>query len=63
MRERRAFFIMPDKDNIVQLFGEDKKPSLEYMTLYDLACETLKRVVFIEQSVRKTVCDCKNTKC
>ncbi len=54
---------MPDKDNIVQLFGEDKKPSLEYMTLYDLACETLKRVVFIEQSVRKTVCDCKNTKC
>ncbi len=47
---------MGEKDNIVHLFGEDKKPSLEYMTLYDMVSEILKRVVLIEQSVRKTIC-------
>ena len=46
---------MNEKDNIVHLFGENEKPSLEYMTLYDMVSEILKRVVFIEQSVRKTV--------
>ena len=50
-----CFFVMGEKENIAHLFGDDKKPSLEYMTLYDMVCEILKRVVFIEQSVRKTV--------
>ena len=53
---------MGNKDNIVHLFGDDKKPSLEYMTLYDMVCEILTRVVFIEQSVRKTVCIGKRSK-
>ena len=53
---------MGEKDNIVHLFGEDKKTSLEYMTLYDMVSEILKRVVFIEQSVRKTVCIGKHNK-
>ena len=53
---------MGEKENIVHLFGDDKKPSLEYMTLYDMVCEILKRVVFIEQSVRRTDCIGKHSK-
>lgn len=47
---------MCNKDNIVQLFGEDKKPSPEYVALYDMAYETLKRVAFLEQIIKKTIC-------
>ena len=53
---------MCSKDNIVQLFGEDEKPLLEYMTLCDMVSEILKRVVFLEEVVRKTVCCCKHGK-
>ena len=53
---------MPDKSNIVSLFGEDKKPSLEYMTLYDMLRDTLARVVFLEQSMRKIIRAYKNSK-
>ena len=53
---------MPDKSNIVSLFGEDKKPSLEYMTLYDMLRDTLARVVFLEQCMRKIIQAYKNSK-
>ena len=62
MCEKGEVFVMGNKDKIVHLFGNDKKPSLEYMTLYDMVCEILKRVVFIEQSVRNTVCIGKHSK-